>query len=327
MRIHETFALTVLGLGLLFSTASAEAAVPEQVLALDPALGQLPESMAVDDHGNFYLSIGSQVVKVSSALAVSTLATLPIPAGGFATGVKFGPRGDLYVAAGAFDPALDSSYVFKVDKRTGSVAVVADLDPDGFPNDLAFDDAGATFLTDSALGVIWKIPRGGTPAIWLSDPLLQGNPGAAAFGLPFGANGIAFDQKKKTLYVSNTDLGAILQIPVLRSGAAGDVAVFAADSRLVGADGIAFDQSGTLYVAVNTQDRLVTVDKRGRLSVVAQGGLLDGPSSLAFGVAQCDRHSLFSTNFAISRASGTQPGVPNPGILSLRVSTPGLGLP
>jgi len=327
MRIHETFALGAFVVGLLVSTARAEAAVPEQVLALDATLGQLPESLAVDERGNFYLSLGSQVAKVSASLGVTTLATLPIPTGGFATGVKISPRGDLFVAAGAFDPALDSSYVFKVDKRTGSVAVVADLDPDGFPNDMAFNDAGATFLTDSALGVIWKIPQGGPASIWLSDPLLPGNPNAAAFGAPFGANGIAFDQKKKTLYVSNTDLGAILQIRVLPNGAPGDVEVFAADAELVGADGIAFDRSGTLYVAVNTQDQLATVDKRGRVSIVAHGGLLDGPSSLAFGVAACDRHTLFSTNFAISRASGTQPGVPNPGILALRVSTPGLPLP
>jgi sugar lactone lactonase YvrE len=327
MRIHETLALGALAVGLLFSTARAEAAVPEQVLALDPTLGQLPESMAVDEHGNFYLSMGSQVAKVSPSLQVTTLATLPIPAGGFATGVKFSPRGDLFVATGAFDPALNASFVFEVDQRTGSVAVVTALDPDGFPNDMAFDDAGATFLTDSALGVIWKIPRGGAASIWLSDPLLQGNPNAPAFGAPFGANGIAFNQNKKTLYVSNTDLGAILEIHLSRSGAPGDVLVFAADSRLVGADGIAFDRSGTLYVAVNTQDRLAAVDKKGRVSVVAQGGLLDGPSSFAFGVAPCDRHTLFSTNFAISRASGTQPGVPNPGILSLRVSTPGLSLP
>lgn len=327
MRIHETLALGAFTVGLFFATTRAEAAVPEQVLALNPALGQLPESMAVDERGNFYLSMGSQVAKVSSSLAVTTLATLPIPTGGFATGVKVGPRGDLFVAAGAFDPNLHSSYVFEVDKRTGSVAVVAHLVPDGFPNDMAFDDSGAVFLTDSALGVIWKVRPGGAPSVWLSDPLLEGNPNAPVFGAPFGANGIAFDQRKKTLYVANTDLGAILEIRVLPSGAPGDVAVFAADSKLLGADGIAFDRSGTLYVAVNTQDQLATVDKRGRVNVIAHGGLLDGPSSLAFGVAPCDRHTLFLTNFAISRASGTQPGVPNPGILSLRVSTPGLMLP
>jgi sugar lactone lactonase YvrE len=96
---------------------------------------------------------------------------------------------------------------------------------------------------------------------------------------------------------------------------------------LVGADGLAMDRSGTLYVAVNTQDQLATVDKRGRITVLTSGAPLDGPSSLAFGIAPCERHSLFITNFAISRASGAKPGTPNPGLLSLRVSTPGLELP
>jgi sugar lactone lactonase YvrE len=327
MRVHETLVVGMLAVGSLLFPAPARAANPEQILALDAASGQLPESLAVDDRGNFYLSIGSQVKKVSPSLAVTTLATLPIATGAFATGVKVGPHGDLFVASGAFDPALDASYVFKVDKRTGSVAVVAAFEPDGFPNDLAFDDAGATFATDSALGVIWKIPRVGAPFIWLSDPLLQGNPSGGSFGVPFGANGIAFDHRKSKLYVSNTDLGAILEVRLLPNGGPAGVEVFAADSRLIGSDGIALDRAGTLYVAVNTQDQLATVDKLGRVRIIASGGLLDGPSSLAFGVAPCDRHTLFLTNFAISRASGTQPGVPNPGILSLSVSIPGLPLP
>ncbi|HYP77915.1 MAG TPA: SMP-30/gluconolactonase/LRE family protein [Polyangiaceae bacterium] len=327
MRIHEAFAVGMLALGSTLFPAPARAATPEQILALDPASGQLPESIAIDDRGNFYLSMGSQVGKVTPSLAVTTLATLPLPAGGFATGVKIGPRGDLFVASGAFDPALDASYVFKVDRQTGGVAVVAAFEPDGFPNDLAFDDAGATFATDSALGVVWKIPRVGDPFIWLSDPLLQGNASGGSFGVPFGANGIAFDHTKRKLYIANTDLGAILEVRLLPNGSPAGVAVFAADARLIGADGIALDRAGTLYVAVNTQDQLATVDRRGRVSIVASGGLLDGPSSLAFGVTPCDRHTLFLTNFAISRASGTQPGVPNPGILSLSVRIPGLPLP
>jgi len=125
-----------------------------------------------------------------------------------------------------------------------------------------------------------------------------------------------------------TGAGGPAGVAVIRSLLArDDVDVFAADAALVGADGLAFDRSGTLYVAVNGQDQLATVDKRGRVTVIAQGGVLDGPSSLAFGVTPCDRHSLFISNFAISRATGAKPGTPNPGLLSLRVSTPGLDLP
>jgi len=326
MLSHETFAVGALTLGLLLTT-NAEAASPRQLLALDPALGQLPESVAVDAHGSFYVSMGSQVAKIDSSYAVSTLANLPLPAGGFATGVKLAPNGRLFVAGGAFDPALDASYVFSVDASSGSVNVVTALDPDGFPNDMAFDDAGTTYLTDSFLGVVWKLTPGGVASIWASDPLLLGNPNAAVLGLPFGANGIVFDRAKRNLFIANTDLGAILEIRVRPNGTPGDVEVFAAGPELVGADGLAMDRSGTLYVAVNAQDQLATVDKHGRIAVLASGGLLDGPSSLAFGVAPCDQHSLFFTNFAISRASGAKLGIPNPGLLSLRVRTPGLRLP
>lgn len=327
MLIHDLFAVGALTLGALLLTTNAEAATPQQLLALNPALGQLPESVAVDAHGNFYVSMGSQVAKIDRSYALSTLANLPLPANGFATGVKFAPNGRLFVASGGFDPALDASYVFSVDASTGSVSVVTALEPDGFPNDMAFDDAGTTYLTDSFLGVVWKITPGGDASIWASDPLLLGNPSAPVLGLPFGANGIVFDRAKRKLFVANTDLGAILEIRVRPNGEPGDVEVFASAPELVGADGLAMDRSGTLYVAVNAQDQLATVDKRGRIAVLASGGLLDGPSSLAFGVTHCNRHSLFITNFAISRASGAKPGTPNPGLLSVRVSTPGLKLP
>jgi sugar lactone lactonase YvrE len=329
MLAQNSFAWGALALGALLLTAKAEAstATPQQFLAFDAAQGQLPESVTVDARGNFYVSMGAQVSKITSSYAVSTLATLPIAAGGFATGVKFAPNGRLFVASGGFDPALDASYVFSVDALTGSVSVVTSLDPDGFPNDMAFDDAGTTYLTDSFLGVVWKITPGGAASIWLSDPLLVGNGSNPVLGLPFGANGIVFDRAKRNLYIANTDLGAILSVRVRPNGSPGEVEVFAADAELIGADGLAMDRSGTLYVAVNAQDQLATVDKRGRVRVITQGAPLDGPSSLAFGVAPCDRHSLFISNFAISRATGAIPGVPNPGLLSLRVSTPGLPLP
>jgi sugar lactone lactonase YvrE len=326
MHIHETFAFGLLALGALFVTAPAAAAIPQQVVALDPALGQLPESLAVDSSGNFYVSMGSQLAKIATSHQVTTLATLPVP-GGSATGVKFAPSGLLYVATAAFDPSANASHVFSVDKNSGAVGVVADFDPDGFPNDLAFDAAGATFVTDSALGTIWKIPPGGAPSVWLSDPLLQGNPNASVFGVPFGANGIVFDRTKRKLYVANTDLGAVLEIAVGRDGSPGGVEVFATAPSLVGADGLAMDRSGTLYVAVNTQDQIATVDRHGNITVIAQGGLLDGPSSFAFDVTPCGHHMLYLTNFAIARALGLIPGVPHPGILSLRVNTPGLPLP
>lgn len=304
------------------------AATLRSVVEFDPTQGQLPESIAADRFGNLYVSIGATIVKVNGAGTTSTLATLPAPAGTFATGVKVGPDGALYVASGAFDPTLDSAGVWRVSPFTGDVELVASLQAGGFPNDLAFDRRGRIYVTDSFLGRIYRIEQNGSASVWLSDPALSGNPADPVLLLhDFGANGIAFDQSKKTLYVSNLDYGAILSIPVERNGSPGDITIEAQSPLLEGADGIALDSRGTIYVAVNWQDAIATVDRGGNIDVIAEGSPLDGPSSLAFGVRPCDQHTLFIANFAINRASGTQPGTPHPGILAMRVRRPGLPIP
>jgi sugar lactone lactonase YvrE len=304
------------------------------VVAFDPTIGQLPESLAVgfvpgESASSFFVSVGTTVLKVDPEGVLSTLVQLPIAPEAFSSGIKFGPDGFLIVNSGGFDPALAASFVWRVSPVSGSVEQVAALDPAGFPNDLAFDGAGNIYVTDSFLGSIWRIDAGGQVSEWVSDPLLLGNPDAPALGAQaFGADGIAFDRERTNVYVSNLDFGTILRIPFEAGGrAAGPVELFAEDPLLIGADGIAFDREGTLYVAVNAQDRLATVGVDGQVGVLAEGGLLDGPSSLAFGADRADRKTLFLTNFAISRASGTQPGDPHPGILSLEVGRAGLPVP
>lgn len=298
-----------------------------RVVAFDPALGQLPESIAQDLAGNLYVSIASTVVKVTPAGVVSTLVALPVPEGTFATGVKLGPDGYLYVGSAAFDATLAASFVWRVSLTTGDAEVVAALDPAGFPNDLAFDDDGNIFVTDPFLALVWRIDVSGEAAVWLSDPAFAGNPAAPALGAPFGVDGIAFDRGDRHLYFGNLDFGTILRARVGRDGSPGALQLVAEDERLIGADGIAFDRAGKLFVAVNAQDRIATVDRRGRVEVVAEGGLLDGPSAFAFGVPRRDRQTLFITNFAISRAMGLVPGTPRPGILALEVRRPGLPVP
>jgi sugar lactone lactonase YvrE len=317
----------LVGCTLLASSVVAEAAPLEVVVSLDAALGQLPESIAADASGNLYVSMANTVAKVTASGDVATLTTLPVPPGVFTTGVKLGPDGALYVASAAFDPSLAGSFVWRISLNGGDAEPVATLDPSGFPNDIAFDEAGSFYVTDPFLGSVWRVDAGGVATEWFSDPALLGDPSAPALGAPFGVDGIAFDGQKRQLYLTNLDYGVIFKLPILPSGGPGSLEVYASDPLLVGADGIAFDRSGKLYVAVNAQDRIATVDRRGNVRVLAEAGLLDSPSAFAFGAAPCDRHTLYISNFAIARANGLKPGEPRPGILSLRVSVPGLPLP
>ncbi len=141
----------------------------------------------------------------------------------------------------------------------------------------------------------------------------------------FGANGIAFDASHRHLYVGNTDCGRVLRIAV-RDGSATDVDVLVQNESLKGADGIAFDERGTPYVAVNALDRIATVDRYGYISVYAQGAPLDAPSSLVFGSDCNGPHTLYLSSFALYRANGFIPGVPHPAIQSIPVPFAGLDL-
>jgi len=300
---------------------------PQIVASFDASQFQLPESVTLDRAGNFYFSMANTIQKLTPDGQLSLFAELPIPQSSFALGVKFGPDGYLYAVSGSFNPADNAAYVFRID-GTGEAAPLAHLDPAGFPNDLAFDGDGNTYVTDPFKGQIWKIDPNGHSVVWLQHPLLEGDPdNPVLVGHWFGADGIAFHKKKSTLYIGNIDSGAIIRVPVLPNGEAGAPNVWVQDERLKGNDGLAFDKSGNLYVAVNGQDALAVIDKNGHLSLLAQGAPLDGPSSLVFGKKGDDKKTLYIASFAISRALGAQLGTPHPNLSKIDVNIGGLPIP
>ena len=310
--------------------ADAAAAEPQQFVALDPAQGQLPESITTDDAGDLYVSIGTQIGKITPGGALSIFATLPVPAGTFTSGLKFGPDGYLYAGTAGFTPDPAVAFIWRISPSGKQVTEFAELDPNGFPNDLAFDDDGDLYVTDPFLGQIWKIDEDGDAEVWLKDPLFAANVEAPYLGVaPFGVDGIAFD-KKGDLYVGNLDYGRIIRIEIDKCGEPEDIDVVYENIDLIGGvDGIAFDKQGTLFLAVHGQDRIVALDQKGKkvvATVVAEGGKLQQPSSLVFGVTKQSKKTLYIANFAILAALGVKPGPPTPGVLKLAVKHEGLRL-
>lgn len=297
---------------------------------LDVTLGQLPESITAGQDGYIYLAMANQVwrVRPGGHDTPRVFVTLPVDPSIFTAGLKFDERGNLYAITSGFNPALDPSHVWQISRR-GVIREYAHFDANGFPNDLAFDDDGNLYVTDATFGQIYKVPPGGGSwRVWLDDPSLKGNVANPLLVIRwFGADGLAFDRDKRNLYIGNLDYGRILQVPVHR-GQAGNVRVFAEDPRLVGADGLTFDTAGNLYVAVNAQNQIARLDRRGRISIVASGGVLDSPSSFAWGDSNCGGDAtLYVSNFAIGKALGLVPGVPTPSLGKLTVPNPGIPLP
>ena len=86
-------------------------------------------------------------------------------------------------------------------------------------NNLAFDDFGNLFVTDSFAGTIYRVPAGGgAPQVWFQDPRLLGHP-----ALPFGVNGIRIDKTPKKVYFSVTVdsnfAGVIYRLPLVSNPA------------------------------------------------------------------------------------------------------------
>jgi len=125
------------------------------------------------------------------------------------------------------------------------------LDLPPLPNDIAFDEAGNLYLTDSFQATIWRIPPGGgQAAVWFQDSRLD---------TPFGPNGLRLDPAGTHVYFAVTADGVgpfgnflggkIYVLPLVASPTGADLQVFHQYSGEA-PDGIAFGRSGKLYVAL-----------------------------------------------------------------------------
>ena len=100
-----------------------------------------------------------------------------------------------------------------------------DLPP--LPNEMAFDDDGFLYVTDSLQATIFRVPPGGgSVEIWFQSPLLAGSLLAP---LPFGANGIRVSPDRDFVYVvvsfhaTNPSLGRVYRIPLVNAPGPGDI--------------------------------------------------------------------------------------------------------
>ena len=303
----------------------------ETLATFDPELGQHPEGVAVDKVGNVYMSmapLGELWRLAPGATAPEPVATIPGVVGseGFGMlGLAVDAPGNVYIAV----HSDEAGGVWRYAPRTGALTHLPGTEVIGLPNDVAFDARGNLYVTSSfegftaeeeALGAVWRITRRGAVEPWLVSPELGGL-GEPPLPLPIGANGIV--HHRRTLYVGVTELGRIVAVPIRPDGSAGAPAVSAEDPLLVGADGLALDVHGRLYVGVIVQSAVRRIDADGSivtLATAADG--LDFTSTLAFGTGRSERRTLYAVNFAIGPQFGFDPGA-GPALLAIRVDTPG----
>ena len=317
---HTIWPVALAALLTLMTAGPARAA--GATISFNPLAGELPEGIALDHHGNTFVSLSprGEVREIAADGTQSTLANVSPPGKGIGTaGLAFDGRGDLFVAVVTFDPA--DSGVYEI-RPGGAPTRLPGSGQIGLANGLAFDDRGSLYVTDSVQGAVWRLSPDAPPQRLVQDPLLEGD-GSFGIGVPLGANGIAF--RHGSLWVTNTELGRVVRIPLSPKGTAGAVQLVAEGPQLIGSDGCQFDVHGNLYIALNVQSKLVRLAPDGTLTTVATAADgLDFPASPLFGVGRGDRQTVFVTNFALGHAN---PADAHPGVVAFDVGVAGEPLP
>jgi len=295
----------------------------ETVVLYDPAVGELPEGIAVDKVGNLFVTLAplGQIRKITPDGSETIFATLDPaifqPAVG-AIGLAVDAPGNVYACLMSLNPATHG--VWRISRDGYFKERLPGTEQILFPNALAFDKVGNLYVTDLVMGAVWRIPPDGVAEIWVQDPLLEGN-GSLGLGLPLGANGIVY--RHGEILVANTEGGRIVRIQVLGDGTAGAPEVIVEEPILYPVDGIAMDVHGNIYAVTSTGMLLRISFDGGSIDVLATAADgLDEPASLAFGTGKGNRKNIFFTNFAFLQNGGAGPSV-----MKISVGVSGLPLP
>lgn len=265
----------------------------------DPEVGELPEGIAIDSEGNIYISLAplGELRRIAPDGTETLVATLD-PEGGFGLlGLGVDDADNVYAAVGSNNPEINGVHRITPD---GESARLVGSEEITLPNAIAFDPNGDVYVTATILGAIWRFPQDGEAELWLQDALLEGTE-AFEFGVPLGANGIAY--RDRAFYIANTEKGHIVRIPVNDDGDAGRPEILIAHESLSGADGIVFDRAGDLYVVSVSGNTLLKIKlSAGEPAITilasAEDGL-DNPASLAFGTSPETSQTIYLTNFAL----------------------------
>lgn len=266
-RLVLSGAVAVAAQILVCLSASANAASPPlsnvTVIAnFDISTQQQPENMAVEPNGAVDVTFNAahQVARVGTNGVVTVLATLPAATNGIAAtadGIVRGLNGVLYVDYGAGD----QSGVWMIEPGSTTATQLTALPQVGWLNGLALDSANEDLLaTDSTNGTVWKISlNDGSASIWAQGSSLQPNSTTGK-----GANDVQVHDG--AAYVSNTDKGTLLRIPINSDGSAGTATTVA--QGITSIDGFSFDDSGDVIAAQNYADQVALIHPDGTSQTV-----------------------------------------------------------
>ena len=154
-------------------------------------------------------------------------------------------------------------------------------------NDLVFDRAGNLFMTDDKPR-LWKVTPDGQASIWFEDPRLTG-----LFGFAGGPLGGRIDPSGKFFYFTITASATfpgeavVYRLPLVDHPSASDLQLVhrfpvVPGQALPQASGLAFAESGNLYVGLIGTDQIAVLDRSGNEIRRISSPLFHSPWGIAF---------------------------------------------
>jgi sugar lactone lactonase YvrE len=197
--------------------------------------------------------------------------------------LAFNAQGDLLIAASGFNEVVRVRAADLDPAKPGVASTFATGTQSA--NGLAVDRAGNVFVSGGANGTIYRVPATGGAA----QPAAQIERFTRT--LPDGrtqqaivANGLAFDASG-ALLVADTARGALWKVALGANGLGAKPVLVAQNALLEGADGIAVDRRGDVWVASNELNAIIKVTPAGHVQLVTRNGVagpLEFPSALVF---------------------------------------------
>jgi sugar lactone lactonase YvrE len=262
---------------------------------LDPASAErtyIVENITADKQGRLYLPdrVTGNVLRVDpkspKPVAVARIAAREIQGkkvNADGAGLEFNQQGDLFIASGPFSEIVRIKGADLDPQKPGAAQTFA-TGTEG-ANGIAFDKQGNLYVGGGRNGKIYRVgPGGGTAQVVAEIETYTRTLPDGKTQQMIVANGVAFDAKG-ILYVTDTARGAVWKITIGADGKAGKPALLAQSPLLEGADGLAFDRSGKLWVVANERNALVAVTPDGKVAEVAKNdskGPLEFPSGIVF---------------------------------------------
>jgi sugar lactone lactonase YvrE len=198
-------------------------------------------------------------------------------------GISFDANGDLYLAAGPFSEVVRIKAADLNPAKPGTAQTFTTGVPGA--NGIAFDKRGHLFVSGGASGIIYSVgPTGGAAqATAQIDKYVRTLPNSTATQA-IVANGLKFDAAG-VLHVADTSRGAVWKVAIGADGKGGKPALLAQSALLEGADDMAFNSNGDVWMAANELNAIVSISPSGVVKTIAKNGgkgPLEFPAALVF---------------------------------------------